>query len=62
MNRYIIFLLALACVVVLGLIAFPAHAATLVSETPLPNGKLVCVYSDGTSVVTSFNQCPSFRR
>ena len=42
-------------------LATAAAAANLVSETELDNGKRVCVYSDGTSIVTSFNHCPSFK-
>ena len=38
-----------------------ALAATLVSQSKLPDGRLVCVYSDGSTIITSFNVCPSFR-
>jgi hypothetical protein len=36
-------------------------AANLVGQTTLPNGSTVCVYSDGTSFVTTFNHCPSIK-
>ena len=46
---------------ILALIPGLALAATLVSQTKLADGKTVCVYSDGSSIVTTFNNCPSVR-
>jgi len=46
---------------ILALAATAAFAANLVSQTKLSTGQLVCVYSDGTSLVTTFNRCPSFK-
>jgi hypothetical protein len=45
----------------LAAVSTAALAANLVGQTPLPNGSLICVYSDGTSFVTTFNNCPSFK-
>jgi hypothetical protein len=41
--------------------ATAAFAANLVSQSRLADGRTVCVYSDGTSFVTTFNNCPSFK-
>jgi hypothetical protein len=39
-----------------------AFAANLVGQYVLPDGRIVCVYSDGRTLTTSFNNCPSFIR
>jgi hypothetical protein len=41
--------------------ATAAFAANLVGQIKQPNGSTVCVYSDGTSFVTTFNNCPSIK-
>jgi len=48
-------------ILALALFAGAAQAANLISETQLPNGKTVCLYDDGTSYVTSTNNCRSFK-
>jgi hypothetical protein len=47
--------------IALALASTAALAANLVSQTVLPDGRMICVYSDGTSLVTTFNHCPSFK-
>ena len=47
----------------LALLAFAtsALAAYLVSQTELPNGKTACVYSDGSSIVSTDGYCPQIK-
>lgn len=45
----------------LAAVSTAALAATLVSQTTLSNGTTVCVYSDGSTIRTPYNNCPSFK-
>jgi uncharacterized protein (DUF697 family) len=47
--------------IVLAVAGTAAVAANLVSQTTLSNGTTVCVYSDGSTIRTPFNNCPSFK-
>ena len=50
-----------AIAAILATAATAVFAANLVSQTTLPDGTRVCVYSDGTSITTHFNHCPSIK-
>jgi hypothetical protein len=54
------FALKLALLFALSFAAGYALAANLVAQHKLPDGRTVCVYSDGRTLTTSFNNCPSF--
>jgi hypothetical protein len=49
--------------IAIALVALPlaAAAANLVAQYKLPDGTTVCVYDDGSSLRTSFNNCPSIK-
>jgi hypothetical protein len=53
MKRYI--------AIALLAVSTAALAANLVSQVKLADGRLLCVYSDGSTIITSFNNCPSFK-